>query len=76
MHRTPLECGQDADSLHPFLSALGMDGVEGEPVGAGDMQPVQLSFNAQASLIEMGDCGGDDALFDGGYGRFSLICQM
>ena len=41
--------------LHAILSTLGVNAVVGELVCAGDVQPVQLAFNPQATFVEVND---------------------
>jgi hypothetical protein len=53
VHHSPFKNWQNTRGAHPFLSTFGMDRVVGEPLRAGDVQPVQLAFNPQSALVKV-----------------------
>lgn len=75
MHRSALKHWQDTDSLHAYPSTLAMNGVVCEMFGAGDVQPVQLAFNPQATLVKVGDIRGNELLLDPIQTGLNLVNQ-
>src|SRR3954453_18671282 len=58
----PMIVHDGADETSQRAAALAGDAVKAQPRGAGDVQPLRLSADAEARLVEMLDRGADDVV--------------
>lgn len=60
------EAWEDAEGIHGFFSAFGMDGVKGEAVGGEAVEPVEFAGDAQTAFVGMEDGLARELFADGG----------
>ena len=60
------ETGENAEGIHGFFSAFGMDTVEGETGGGEAVEPVEFAGHAQAAFIGVEDGLARELFADGG----------
>ena len=60
------EAWEDAEGIHGFFSAFGMDGVKGEAVGGEAVEPVEFAGDAQTAFVGVEDGLARQLFADGG----------
>ena len=66
MHEGAEEMRENAEGVHGFFSAFGMDAVEGEMVGGAAVEPAEFAGDAQAAFIGVEDGLARELIADGG----------
>jgi hypothetical protein len=67
------ESRQDSHALHGCTTALGIEMVGGELIGAEDVKPTPLAVDGAAGFVGMGDGAFNESALDGTEGFFGFL---